>query len=318
MSLIDRVLAGAFTPTEIEDFLDGVFARSVDPVVVSGLLIALRTQAVSGPMLAAGARVLRRHAVRVHAPDDAIDTCGTGGDGSGTVNISTAAALVVACCGGIVAKHGNRAVSSRSGSADVLEAFGIPIDLDSESASAAMRRTGFAFLMAPRFHPAMASVAPIRRALGVRTLFNLLGPLANPALVRRQIVGVYDPALTRAMCEALAELGSERALVVSCAGLDEIGLHADTTGHELRGGEIVAFRHPGRGIALAELAGGDAAHNAKLLTTALQGGEGAIGLAIAVNAGAALWVAGLADSMAEGEERARAAMRMGVDIGRFR
>lgn len=318
MNLIDRALSGEFSPTEVESFLDDVFTGAVDPVVVSGVLIALRTQPITGALLAAGARALRRHAVRVDAPVGAIDTCGTGGDGSGTVNISTAAALVVASCGGVVAKHGNRAVSSRSGSADVLEAWGIPIDLDGPAATAAMAKTGFAFLMAPRFHPAMAAVAPVRRALGVRTLFNLLGPLANPAGVRRQIVGVYDPALTGPMCEALRELGSESALVVSCGGLDEIGLHAETTGHRLLGSKIWEFRHPNRGVALSEIAGGDAALNARLLGEAMMGGRGPIATAIAVNAGAALWCAGIAPSIVEGERQARTAMVMGVDVGRFR
>jgi anthranilate phosphoribosyltransferase len=250
----------------------------------------------------------------VRAPAGAIDTCGTGGDGAGTVNLSTGAALACAAMGAAVAKHGNRAMSSRCGSADVLEALGFRTDLDAGEAELAMSRHNFAFLMAPRFHPAMKNVAPVRRALGVRTLFNLLGPLANPAGVRRQVVGVYDPALTGPVAHALLALGSERALVVHGGGLDELALHARTTGHVVDEGAVVPFVHEGRGVPLGALAGGDAARNAAILSSALAGEPGPVLDAIALNAGAALWVAGRAESVVDGEAQAAVRLRRGIDL----
>ncbi len=312
--LLDRVLAGAATPGEVEAMLDGMVAGTVEPALAGGLLVALRTRPVSADLLVAGARALRRHGLAVAAPPGAIDTCGTGGDGASTVNISTGAALLVAAMGLPVAKHGNRAISSRCGSADVLEALGFSTTLDPEAAATALSRFNFAFLMAPVFHPAMKNVAPVRRALGVRTLFNLLGPLANPAGVRRQVVGVYDPALTGPMCEALRDLGAERVLVVHGGGLDEIALHAPTHGHALDGGVITPFHHPSASVPLEALAGADPVSNAAILARALGGEPGPVAEAIATNAGAALWVGGRADSVPQGIVLARARLGQGVDL----
>lgn len=316
--LIDDVLSDR--PLEsraLEDALHRVMSGEADEVQVAGLLVALRARPVEGPILAAMARVLRSHRIAVACQvRPLIDTCGTGGDGSGTFNVSTASALVVAACGGAVAKHGNRGVSSKTGSADVLEALGLELDLPPEAAARMVDATGFAFLFAPRYHPTMAHVMPVRRRLGIRTHFNLLGPLSNPALAEYQLLGVYAPELTRPMAEALAELGVRGALVVHCAGMDEIGLHDVTRGHRVVDGAVeeLVIDPAEVGIArapVAALVGGDAAENAAILRAVLEGEEGPRADVVALNAGAACLVAGLADSLAEGVERSRAALREG-------
>ena len=206
----------------------------------AAFLVALRAKGEGPEEVAAAARVLRRFAVPVVTRrDPVVDTCGTGGDGSHTLNISTAAALVVAACGVAVAKHGNRSVSSKCGSADVLEALGLPLDLEAEDLGALLDEEGFAFLFAPRLHPAMRAVMPVRRALGIRTVFNLLGPLANPAGVRRQVVGVYSAAVVPLVAGALAALGAERAWVLhSEDGLDELSVAAPSRVTEVVDGEL--------------------------------------------------------------------------------
>jgi len=249
-----------------------------------------------------------------------VDTCGTGGDGAGSFNVSTAAALVVAAAGCAVAKHGNRAVSSKVGSADVLEAAGCALDLPPEAAALLLDATGFAFLFAPAFHPALRHAAPVRRALGVRTLFNLLGPLANPALAPFQLLGVYAPALTLPVAEALRELGTAAALVVHCDGLDEIGLHAATVGHRLREGRIEPFRFEPEALglpraALAAIAGTDSpAGNAALLRESLGGAAGARSDVVAVNAAAALELCGAARDLAHGLAIARRCQSSGAAL----
>jgi anthranilate phosphoribosyltransferase len=299
VNTIDRALAGTLTPGEVDDALEGMIAGTLSEAFAAGFLVALRARPPTVDQLVSGAGVLRRHMTPVRAPADAIDTCGTGGDGSGTVNLSTGAALLCARMGVPVAKHGNRAVSSKAGSADVLEAMGIPIDLDADGVAASIARTNFGFMMAPRFHAATARIGPVRRALGIRTLFNLLGPLANPAGVRRQVVGVYDASLTGVVAEALGRLGAEHALVVHCDGMDEIGLHADTVGHRWQGGSLRGWRLPGTGVPLAELRGGDATTNAGILERALAGERGPVRDAIHRNAAAALEVSGRAGSFDE-------------------
>lgn len=286
----------------------------------AAFLIALRAKGETAGEVAAAARVLRRLAVAVatrRAP--LIDTCGTGGDGSHTLNISTGAALVAAACGVAVAKHGNRSISSRCGSADVMEALGVRVELEPEQLGDLLDRTGFAFLFAPRLHPAMRAVMPVRRALGVRTLFNLLGPLANPAGVSRQVVGVYSADVQPLVAKALATLGAEHAWVVHSAdGLDEISIGAPTRVVEVRDGEVVGQFvvdpvelgvHPG---GRAELAGGEASENAARLRAILEGEErGAGAEAIALNAGAALVIADRVRSLREGVEEARVCLAAG-------
>ncbi len=318
--LLRSLLAGhAPQPAAVEAALHAIMLGQEDGARVAGLLVALATRPLTAPILAAAARVLRAHRVAVDPQvRPLVDTCGTGGDGASTFNISTAAALVVAAAGGAVAKHGNRAVSSRVGSADVLEAAGCALALDGRAAASLLDATGFVFLFAPAFHPAMAHVAPVRKSLGVRTIFNVLGPLANPAAAEQQLIGVYSPELTEVMAAALAELGSRAALVVHCDGLDELGLHAPSRGHRLRDGKVTPFSLEPQDVGLTSapieaLRGGDtAAANAQILREVLEGAPGPRSDVVALNAGAALELAGLAGSMRDGVARARDLLRAGA------
>jgi anthranilate phosphoribosyltransferase len=249
--------------------------------------------------------------------DRIIDTCGTGGDGRGTFNVSTVAALVAAGAGASVAKHGNRAVSSSCGSADVLVALGVNIDLDAARMSEVLRRTGISFLFAPKLHPAMGAVAAIRRELGVRTIFNVLGPLTNPAFARRQVLGVYAEHLVERLAHVLLSLGAEHALVVhSHDGLDEISVSAPTRVSEVRDGSVRSYEitpddvgvgsHP-----IESIAGGDAKTNAEIARAVLRGESGARADIVAANAGAALYVAGVVPTIRDGVALAREAIASG-------
>jgi len=316
--LLRQLLAGGdIAAADLEAVLHEVLRGGTDPAALGGLLIALAGRPLDAAALAAGARVLRGHGVAIRPQvRPLVDTCGTGGDGAGTFNVSTAAAMVVAAAGCAVAKHGNRGVSSAVGSADVLEELGCVLELTPDAACTALDATGFVFLFAPCFHPAMRHVAPVRRALGVRTLFNLLGPLANPAAAERQLLGVYDPAATEPMAVALRELGCRAALVVHCDGIDELGLHAPTFGHRLHAGLVEPFRcEPAdlglRSAPLAELRGGDRARNAALLRQALTGSGGACSDVVALNAAAALQVAGAVADLRAGLLLARERMANG-------
>lgn len=305
-------------PGRLEEALHQIMMGDVPQAQTAGLLVALRVREPDAATLAACARAMRAHRLAVQTEvRPLVDTCGTGGDRTGTFNVSTAAALVVAAAGGAVAKHGNRSVSSRAGSADVLEASGVALSLGPKEAARCLDAAGFAFLFAPVFHPAMANVAPVRKVLGVRTLFNLLGPLANPALAERQLLGVYDPSMTRVMAEALLALGTESALVVHCEGLDEIGLHGVTVGHFVNEGEVSPFRLDPRDLGLSRapleaLAGGDAEENARILKSILGGESGPRADVVALNAAAALGIAGLTRDLAEGLEVAREVLKNGA------
>jgi len=273
-------LSDAEMTAAMEEILGGV----ADAAAVAGLLVALRMKGETVGELVAAARVLRARAVPVpDAPAGALDTCGTGGDGAGTLNVSTAAGLVAAACGVPVAKHGNRAVSGRVGGADVLEALGVRLELPPAALGECLRTTGFAFLFAPALHPAMRHAAAPRRALGMRTLFNLLGPLANPAGVRRQVVGVFDRRWVTPMAEALAALGTERAWVVHGQdGLDEITLAGKTHVAEAHDGKVRTFEiAPGdfgfETAALDHLRGGDTEANARIVRSVLDGSRQRIG-----------------------------------------
>jgi len=322
--LTQRALAGEpVASAALEDALHVVMEGRADPVQFAGLLVALAARPVEPAWLAAGARVLRARCVPIESRRrPLIDTCGTGGDGAGSFNVSTAVAMVVAAAGGAVAKHGNRGVSSKVGSADVLEASGCFLELEPREAAQLLDETGFMFLYAPAHHPAMRHVGPIRRSLGIRTLFNLLGPLANPALAERQLVGVYDPYLTKVMAEALRELGSEHAIVVHCDGLDEIGLHAVTRGHRVRDGAVEPFELDPTTLGIARaapgsLAGGDAARNVELMRQSLAGTAGPVSDVVALNAGVALTLLELAHDPADGLEQARALMHEGKPTAVF-
>lgn len=304
-------------PAALEDALHSVMLGEVDPAACAGFLVALASRPIEAATIAAGARVMRSHRVAVPTVSRPIvDTCGTGGDASGSFNISTATAFVLAAGGVAVAKHGNRSVSSKVGSADVLEAAGCELELSAEEASRLLDATGFAFLYARSFHPAMRHVAPVRKSLAMRTIFNVLGPLTNPALADRQLLGVYDPELTEPVASALGMLGVEDALVVHCAGLDEFGLHAPTRGHRVRGQELETFELAPEDVGLARapleaLRGGDVHVNLELMRGALAGEGGACADAVALNAGAGLLVAGRVATIAEGVEAARALQASG-------
>ena len=309
------------TREEAHAALDALLSPETHDEERKGFLAAMNGRLPSADELTGLAEGLRAKAVPLPPVSRAplLDTCGTGGDGLSTVNFSTAAAFVAAGAGAAVAKHGNRAVSSKSGSADVLEALGVPVDLGPQEAAAALERSGFVFLFAPRYHPALAAVGPARKAMGVRTVFNLLGPLVNPALARRQVVGVYEDALLKTYAEVLLALGAEKALVVRGAeGLDELSVCGPTR---------IVYADPVSGVAesvlnpevlglkrrtLAELAGGTPAHNAAVIVAVLEGGQGAVTDAVALNAAGALVAGGLDDSLVGGLKRARESLSSGA------
>jgi len=273
---------------------------------LAALLVALRMRGETVDELAGFASAMRQRVVPVDAPAGAVDVVGTGGDGSGTFNISTTAALVVAAAGVPVAKHGNRAITSRSGAADVLDALGVRIDHDAASAAAALRSVGFAFLFAPGFHPAMRHAGPTRREIGVRTAFNLLGPLTNPAGTRRQLVGVGDPVAAPKLAEVLRLLGTERSLVVHGAGVDELPLDGSGVIHDVTPDGVVRREVDVAALGLvpaatARLVGGSPTENAALVEAVLAGTErGPRRDVVLLNAGAALIAAGRAKDLAEG------------------
>jgi len=312
--LLDQLLSGHdLDGSTMEVLIGAIMDGELDHAQVAGLLVALRAKGESGTEVAAAARAMRARALAVAAPDGAIDTCGTGGDGAETINISTASALVAAAGGVPVAKHGNRSVSSRCGSADVLEALGVRLDLDRQALAVLLEEVGIAFLFAQQLHPAMAAVVPVRRALGVRTVFNLLGPLTNPAGVRRQVLGVWGSEVQPLVAEALAELGAEYALVLhSDDGLDELSVTAPTTVIEVRDGVVVGtwkVDPVDLGIRADDpdsLRGGDVGENARRLCAILDGKErSAASEAVALNAAAALMVGGKVDDLATGLRLAR-------------
>jgi anthranilate phosphoribosyltransferase len=320
-----RVMSGEdLSRREMEVLIGLLMDGGLDERVTAGLLIALAMKGESVAELAGAAAAMRARVLTIpHRRPEVIDTCGTGGDGRGTFNISTAAALVASAAGAAVAKHGNRSVSSRSGSADVLEALGVRIDATPEATGRCLDQLGIAFLFAPGLHPAMRAVMPVRRALTVRTLFNLLGPLTNPAGARRQVIGVFAAERVETVAGALCELGTEHALVVHGSdGLDEITCSGPTTVAETRDGSVRLYelepedfgveRHP-----TEALAGGDPGENAALLRILLEGAPGPLRDVTLINAGAALVVAGVAEEWRDGAERAAAAIDSGAAAARL-
>jgi anthranilate phosphoribosyltransferase len=303
-------------PDEVRAAFAAILSGAWTPVQVAAFAVALRTRGESPETIAAGVEAMRATMDAVeHGLDRVIDTCGTGGDGSHTLNLSTAAALVVAACGVPVAKHGNRSISSRCGSADVVEALGIPIDLPTKTQAQVLREARIAFLFAPAHHPALKHAAQARRELGVRTIFNALGPLANPARATHQLVGVYDDALRPVAARALARLGVTRAWVVRSAdGLDEVSpCGADTAVSEVEGGEVRerTVRASDFGVACVAreaIAGGSAAENAEAIVRILEGEPHPAREAVVLNAAAALAVAEPGPSLREQADRARDAI----------
>jgi anthranilate phosphoribosyltransferase len=308
----------------MEAAIESIFTGAATPAQIAALLIALRMKGESAGELAAAARVMRRHAlpVKTSGKGPLLDTCGTGGDGSGSFNVSTAAAIVVAACGVRVAKHGNRAASSKSGSADVLEALGIDLTQSAELIGKSIDGIGIGFMFARSHHPAMKHAAPVRAELGVRTLFNFLGPLSNPAGATHQLLGVGDGSKLRLMADVLRLLGAEGAWVVhGHGGLDEISVSGETRVIELKNGDLQerTVTPEDFGVersATDALRGGDAAENAQMMRDLFAGERGAHYAAkrdaVVVNAGAALCVAGAASSPREGAARAAQALDSGA------
>ncbi len=304
------------------DEADAAFAALLDGTVgeeeIKAFLIGLSDRGETAIEIAAAATAMRERLIPIQAPAGAIDVCGTGGDGHHTLNISTAVAIVVAASGVPVAKHGNRAASSRAGATDTLEALGLDMGRAAATAERSLADIGICFLNAAAHHPAIVRIMPIRRAIGRRTIFNLMGPLANPARVGRQLVGIARPDYVPIYAEALAMLGTERSMIVSGdEGLDELSLAgvnhvADVGGHDVSFRSIDASdaglpSHP-----LSAIRGGDAAHNAAALRRLLQGEEGAYRDAVLFNAAAALEIAGAVDSLTEGVEEAAEAIDKGL------
>lgn len=306
------------------DTVDGLFEQmltgALDPAAIAGLLVAWRSKGHAVHELAAAARVMRRHARALPVPADwtLVDTCGTGGDSSGTFNLSTAAALTVAAMGAKVAKHGNRSVSSKAGSADVLEALGVRLDHPPERLAEILEHVGIAFLFAPAHHAATRHAVGPRRALGIKTLFNVLGPLTNPAGAQRQVLGVYSPELVEPIAHVLAELGSEHALVVHGAGgLDELSIAGDTAVAELRDGVVRCWTTCPEDLGieradLSVLAGGTAQDNARILQAIFDGEVSPRSDAVALTAGAAAYVAGLQPDLQAGVQAARDTLHSGA------
>jgi anthranilate phosphoribosyltransferase len=292
---------------EAKGAMDAIMSGQATAAQMGAFLMALRVRGETTEEIAGAADSMRSHSLCIHTDrHPLVDTCGTGGDGTGTFNISTAAAFVVAGAGVAVAKHGNRSVSSRCGSADVLEALGARIDLPPQGVEACLEETGVGFLFAPRHHGAMKHAAGVRKDLAMRTLFNLLGPLCNPAQATHQLMGVYDPVLTEPLATVLSLLGSEGAMVVhGDGGLDEISLSGPTRVSEWRGGEMNTYAiEPGElGVEPAPLdtiKGGDAAQNAAVITSLLQDGTGPARDVVCMNAGAALYVANRSETLEGG------------------
>jgi anthranilate phosphoribosyltransferase len=296
-----------------------ILSGEATPAHIAGFLVALRMKGETVAELTGAARALRTHGVHLaDVPAGAIDTCGTGGDGAATLNVSTAAGLVAAAAGVPVAKHGNRAVSGKVGGADVLEALGVVLELPPDALARCLHTVGFAFLYAPAFHPALRAAATVRRELGVRTIFNLLGPLANPARVRRQVIGVFDRRWLEPMAEVLARLGTEHAWVVHGAGgLDELSLAGESAVAEVKGERVtlhtVSVAEVGLSSATADALRVDSAGDAAARVRAVLDGEGGPGRDIVcLNAGAALVVSGAASDLRAGVARAAATIDAGA------
>lgn len=318
---IETIIGGkGLTQEEAAAVMNEIMEGEATPAQLAGFLVALRMKGESVDEIAGMAQVMREKARRVPFDGPTVDTCGTGGDGSGTFNFSTAAAFVVAGAGLTVAKHGNRAASSQCGSADVLEALGVKLELTPEQVAECLKEVGIGFMFAPAFHPSMRHAAPTRRELGIRTVFNILGPLTNPAGAQAQVLGVGTDMLLLKMAEALQRLGSRHSLVVhSNDGLDEISICAPTRVHEIKGMSMNYYTiHPedvGLGTASREaILGGTPQDNARIMRSLLQGEKGPIRDMVLLNAGAGLLAGDAAVNLKEGVSLAQ----QSLDSGRAR
>ena len=317
---LPRLLAGEdLSADDSQHLFERLVLGRLEPGEIGGMLIALRMKGETPEEMIGAAQALLAAATPFERPDGLFaDCCGTGGDGSGTINVSTAAGFVAAAAGLKVAKHGNRSVSSKCGSADVLEALGARIELDPARARQVLDETGFTFLFAPAYHSGMKHAAVVRRQLSVRTVMNLLGPCVNPARPPVQLLGVADAKMLRRIAQVLEALGLEKALVVHGSGLDEVALHAETRAIRLAGGELeeIVLTPEEAGferMPLKALEGGDPSDNAERLRALLDGrGTQAENQAVALNAGALLWTAGLAPGFADGAARALDLLRSGA------
>jgi anthranilate phosphoribosyltransferase len=319
LSLLEKLYAQqALSQQESESFFTDVVTGDIDSIVLSSVLTALKIKGETPAEIAGAANALINNAATFSSPEGVFaDIVGTGGDGHHTINISSAAAIVAASCGLTVAKHGNRSVSSKSGSADLIEGFGMNLMMEPEVARTCLDQAHFCFFFAPKYHAGIKHAMPVRNTLKTRTLFNLLGPLANPARPSHMMIGVYKPELVKPFAETLHLLGYKRALVVHGSGLDELALHGPSHAAELDHGEIRYFtlspadfgldEHP-----LSAIKGGEPQHNKKLIEAILQGsGDIAHQSAVAMNAGALLKLTGHASSYKEGAGKAIEAMQTG-------
>jgi anthranilate phosphoribosyltransferase len=310
---------------EMLSLMRQIMAGEVTPVMIAALITGLRVKKETIGEITASAMVMRELSTKVPVADRTylVDTCGTGGDSAHTFNISTAATFVAAGAGARVAKHGGRSVSSKSGSADVLEALGININLPPEKVAAAIAEVGLGFMFAPNYHSAMKHAAPVRKEMGVRTLFNILGPLTNPAGAPNQVMGVFHPDLVGIQVRVLQRLGSERALTVfGREGLDEISISGETLVGELRDGEVreyvVSPDQFGLGVHdIRALQVATVEESRERILKALNNEPGAERDVVALNAGAAIYAAGISDSLADGVERAQASMASGAALARL-
>lgn len=305
-SLLEKIiLGGDLNAAECVKALAQLRSPEVLPEQKGAFLGALQTKGIHTPEISGFAKALLKEAISLEAPKGSIDVCGTGGDARGTFNISTTVAFVAAAAGIPVAKHGNRSISSQCGSADILEVLGVPTQLPPEDAARMLREIGFTFLFAPQYHPVMKELATLRRNLGVRTIFNLLGPLLNPARVKKQVVGIYDVSKIKSYAEALSKLGSKEALVVCAGGLDEISTITPTHYGHLKNGKIklgvlnaqaYGFKKPKP----QALQGGGPIDNASITLDILKGAQGPKRDIVALNAGAVIWISGIAKDLKSG------------------
>ena len=322
------VEGGVLSADEAAAAMDRIMTGAVTPAQVGALVTALRMRGETVEEIAGFAAAMRRHALKVDIDGESeplVDTCGTGGDASGTFNISTTASFIIAGAGVRVAKHGNRSVTSKCGSADLLEGLGVAIELSPEAVAQCVREAGIGFMYAPAFHPAMRFVGPTRREIGIRTVFNILGPLTNPAGARHQLIGVGHEGIAGKLAQALARLGSDRVVLVHAEeGLDELGLAgaSQVTDYDARTGEVRTYTITPEEVGVANaprgaLAGGDVSENVRITLRILNGEMGPKRDAALLNAGAGIYAANAASSIAEGVAVAREAIESGRAMQRL-
>ena len=318
--ILGKLAAGeTLTADDAEAAFTVIMSGEATPAQIGALLMAMRVRGETVAEITGAVRAMRARMTAIAAPDGAIDVCGTGGDGAGTLNVSSAVTFVVAACGVPVAKHGNRALSSRTGGADVLTALGVNVDAPIERLETILREAGAVFLFAPRHHPSMRHASGPRVELGTRTIFNILGPLSNPARVKRQLTGVFSPAWTRPMAETLAALGHEAAWLVHGMGLDELTVAGENQVASLRDGKIETFVVTPEDAGLtrapiAAIAGGDPAFNAEAMMALLRGAKNAYRDTVLLNAAAALIVSGRATGLRDGANQAARAIDSGAAL----